>query len=84
MAERRIVGSNEPEDLCPLDAETLTLEKCLKCPYFRGGAGIGKVASVLCNWPRNGSDIDTRPRVVRVLPEIPEYMRDAFSDILDT
>jgi hypothetical protein len=53
-ATRRLTGEE-----CPDVAPAVHMDVCQPCPYFRGASSItGRPGwLVLCNWPRNGSDI---------------------------
>jgi hypothetical protein len=63
-ATRRLTGED-----CPDVAPVVHMEHCQPCPYFRGASSItGRPGwLILCNWPRNGSEIATPER----LPERP-------------
>ncbi len=55
-----------------MDERRLNMDKCQPCRFFRGASlvGAGRAWTIICNWPRNGSEIE---RVA-----IPDVIRDSF------
>lgn len=66
MSTRREAGAP-----CPLGEEVVGMDLCRRCRFFRG-ASFTRLEGlrVVCNWPRNGSEI---------AGSIPDAFRLAFA-----